>query len=226
MIEAILGFLGAFFVLGGFWFYILFLVYFGSIIALADHEQNAWAGIITAAFFFAILQFNPTITIDWSFVPWLIMIYAICGVVMSYIKWISYLKFRAQKYVDLKQDFRDYYNDANPDDKILMTIDKNTSMKEVLNAQQFDNFGKWLKDEEFLSSKEKRIIPQWKDKQSQLVSWALWWPAVIFWMVANDYIVGFFQGAVRATRKYYEAVAAKIFSNSGVSVDENDEIRW
>ena len=59
MWEAITGFFGAFFILGGFWFWVLFIAYFSSIIALADHEQNTWAAIITTVFLLGVFQFNP-----------------------------------------------------------------------------------------------------------------------------------------------------------------------
>ncbi len=227
MWEAITGFFGAFFILGGFWFWVLFIAYFSSIIALADHEQNTWAAIITTVFLLGVFQFNPLLVVNWHYVPWLLLGYGLAGIMMSYIKWITYLKVRAQKYVDLKDDFREYYNDnAGDADTKIPLVGKDTSMKEVLNDVQFKQFGRYLKDEGFLNHREKRIIPQWKDKSSKLISWALWWPAVIFWTFANDYVVGFFRWAVRATRKYYEALAARIFAIVGVSQQENDEIRY
>ncbi len=225
MWEAITGFFGAFFILGGFWFWVLFLAYFGGIVALADKELNAWAAIITAVFVFGVFQFNPLLVVNWSYVPWILLGYGLAGIMMSYIKWITYLKVRAQKYVDLKDDFREYYNGGNHMDKVPM-VGKDTSMRDVLTEEQFKAFGDYLRNQRFLSHYEKRIIPQWKDKSSKLISWALWWPAVIFWTFANDYVVGFFRWAVRATRKYYEALAARIFAIVGVSQEENDEIRY
>jgi len=225
MWEAITGFFGAFFILGGFWFYVLFLAYFGGLVALADYEQNTWAAIVTAVLVFGVFQFNPLLVVNWHLVPWFLLGYAVCGIMMSYVKWIAYLKRRAQRYADLKEAFREAWNGGGGEPKIHR-IEKSTSMKEHLTVDQFKEFGRYLNRENFLTSKEKRIIPQWSDRYSKLVSWSLWWPAVIFWMVANDYVIGSFHWAVRKTRRYYEALAAKIFAIVGVSAEENDEIRY
>ncbi len=222
--DAIFAFFGAFFVLGGFWFWITFLSVFGGLVALADHEQNFWAAVVVGLFLLGVTHYNPTFIVNWSLVPWYLLGYGIFGVCMSYVKWIMYLKKRAGRYADLKEDWRDAYR--NNTGKAAPVIKKGDSMKDVLDEEQYATFVKFIKNENFLTYKEPRIIPQWAERKSKLISWALWWPAVIFWSVFNDYIVGFFHWAIRATRKYYERLAQKIFAIVGVSSEENDEIRY
>lgn len=216
--EAIGGFIGAFFLFGGFWFWVLAAVTFGVLVALADHEENFWAAALVGVFFLGLFHFN-TWVINWSLVPWVVLIYLVLGVVMSFIKWIMYLKARASRYARLKLEWYDY----RKTDYNLPSIDKSTNMKEVLDSEQYLDFIKYLKHEDFITHREQRIIPQWKDKQKKLVSWALWWPAVIFWSVLNDFIINAFNNAVRAMRAWYEGIAKKVFAGVGVSdTDENE----
>lgn len=224
MIDAIAAFFGVFFIFGGFWFWIAFLSVFGGLVALADHEQNFWAAVLVGIFFLGIFHYNPLIGFNWNNVPWLLLGYGVFGVCMSYVKWIMYLKKRAHWYSDLKEDWREYWR--NKAGESAPVIKKNDSMKEILSETQYQSFVRFIKDEKFISHKEPRIIPPWHERKSKLVSWALWWPAVIFWSLFNDYIVGFFKWAVRRSRQIYENLARKIFAIVGVTSEENDEIRY
>lgn len=219
--ELIAGFLATFFIFGSFWFWILGVVAFGALVALADNEQNFWAGTVTTVFIVGTMYFNH-LAVDWSTLLWVILGYLVIGVAMSFVKWILYLKRRAYKYVDLKLEF--YAKNKNEyKDPSLVQITKTTNMREVLNEERYAHFMKFLGREGFILNSERRIIPQWQDKKGKLVSWALWWPAVIFWAFLNDFIKGTFEAVVRELRSKYEAIAAKVFGNVGVNSDDGEE---
>lgn len=218
MFEAIGGFIGAFFLFGGFWFWILAFTVFGGLVALSDHEENFWAGVLSVGFLLGIFHFN-SLVINWSLIPWIVLIYLGLGVVMSFIKWITFLKIRASTYADYKIRWYEKYGRVNE----LPPIEKETNMKAVLDTEQYDKFARYLKEKDFLSMRNRKIIPQWQDKYKQLVSWTLWWPAVIFWSVLNDHIMGLVRTIVKSMRGWYDGIAKKVFSNVGVTSDDDME---
>ncbi len=225
--EGILAFFGAFFIFGGFWFYIACLAVFGGLVALADHEENWWAGILVAAFFTGLMYFN-SMTIDWSLLPWFLFGYLILGIVMASIKWITYLKVRSMKYADLKEDWVEWYNQTLREDQgqtKVTGISKTTNMKQSLSEEEYSSFVSYIKREDFINRKEEYIIPRWRDKTGKIVSWGMWWPAVIFWSFFNDYIRGAFVMVTRGMRSWYEGLARKIFANVGVSAEDNENLR-
>ena len=219
MFDAVLGFFGAFFILGSFWFWVVFAAMFAGLVALADHEENFWAGAVVGLFILAVFQFND-LSVNWSLVPWILLGYLVLGVVMSFIKWISYLKLRADKYVSLKLNFYQRYKKQYD----LPTIVDNTNMRHELEADTYDKFVRYLKDDRFLSHKDKSIIPQWKDKVGKLVSWTLWWPAVIFWTFLNDPLRRLAVSIVTSLRGYYENIASRVFGNVGVTNEDNEDL--
>ena len=224
--EAFIGFFGTFFVFGNFWFWISCIAFFSGLISLSDYDQNFWASIITLGFFIGIYHFNNLI-INWSLVPWAILGYLILGVMMSFIKWITYLKLRASEYANLKEEwiifiadsYIEKYGNAAYDD-----INKNTNLKSVLTLDEYDAFKARLKRSGFINLYETRIIPLWKDKYKKLISWALWWPAVMVWSLLNDHIRNAFSWIIKALRKWYETLAIKIFAKVGVDIKDNDVI--
>jgi len=212
MLEAVSGFFGAFFILGGFWFWVVSLGVFVAIVALADNEENIWAGIVVGVFIWAIMGFN-NLSINWAMVPWFILGYLVLGALMSLIKWISYVKLRADRYADLKVDWAQDNNIPN--------ILRNSNMKNELSDDQYKDFRHSLERKGFISSRERTIVPQPKKMQSTIVSWVLWWPAVMFWTLLNDPLRRIGYAIVRSMKTWYEGIARKAFANVGVDV--NDE---
>lgn len=219
MEVAATGFFATLFLFSGIWFWVIALAAFGVLVALADKEMNFWAAALTGSVLAGSLYFNQ-VTIDWSTVLYITVAYLFLGVIMSFIKWILYLKRRASKYVELKLSWYKKVKGANPD---MPTITKTTDMRAVLEEDAFANFQAYLQQEYFINSKERRIIPAWQDKKGKLVSWALWWPAVIFWALLNDFILHAFEIIVTALREKYDAIAMKVFGNVGVGEDGDED---
>jgi hypothetical protein len=213
-----LDFFATLFVFGSFWFWIVALSFFGGLIAFAENEKNFLAGILTTAFVVGIVYFN-NITINWNLTLYGVLIYFAIGLIMTYIKWITMLKKRAFEYSRLKEKWAE-----NHSDELQVKITDSTNMKEVLSDEQYKSFVGYLKSYNFINYDDRRVIPRVRDKKDTIISWAMWWPAVMFWSLLNDYIRGAYEHAVLAMRNWYDNIAKKIFSNVGFASGDNEDL--
>jgi hypothetical protein len=225
MMEAVAGFLAVFFVMGGFWFWITTAAWFGIIMLCAEHERNTIAFVSLALFVWGFFAFN-TVDINWSLVPWLIVGYYIVGAAWSFVKWISYLHQRAERYGELKIQYaKNRAKATDSPDHQWGKIDESTDMKTLLSGGNWKDFVSYLRNMGFLSySDDAKIVPTAKEKVNTIITWILWWPTSMLWTLLNDPLVRFAKWTVRRLNGWYDGISNKIFASVGASTNDNLDI--
>lgn len=212
--EFLAGIGAALFVLGGFWFWVSFIGLFFLVMAFSENDRYLLATISLGLFVWGVIAFN-VITLSLTSIAIILIVYALCGVVWSFIKWFSYLRKRAEMYAAYKVRWSKTVGIAG--------ITESTNMRETLNDEEYYIFREYLSQSYFIDYTNSRIIPTWKDKVDKLTGWMLFWPTSLFWTFLNDPLVRFFRWTVKRFGNWYDGIANKIFAGVGVSANEDEE---
>ena len=104
MAEFFAGLFTGAFVFGGFWFWFIAAVIFAAVLAFEEHENNIGAGILIFVYGWNVFHFNADVFSTWTMVTWATYFgsYFVLGGVWSFLKWFSFVRSRAERYVELK----------------------------------------------------------------------------------------------------------------------------
>lgn len=205
--TGIFTFLGAFFVFGTLWFWIVSAAFFGLMIYWTEDDSNFFAGIGLAAFVWTMASVNgfsiianPMLWVKWA------AIYFALGTVWSFIKWFSYLHKAKDTLRGFKADFVK---------KTKAVLKKDGTFED----HDFAGFADYLNDHHYLGRGASRIgtradvQPSMSDNFSDLVRWIVWWPFSAFWTILNDPIRRLAEFIVRRFKTAYDGLAARVFKN-------------
>jgi len=204
--TGIFAFLGAFFVFGTLWFWIVSVSFFGLMIYWTEDDSNFLAGIGLAAFVWTMASVNDfsIIANPWLWVKWA-AIYFVLGTVWSFLKWFSYLH-------RVKDVLRKHKAEFIKKTRVILRTDG------TFEDTDFAGFADYLNDKYYLGARNKvesrsDVVPTMSEKFSDLVRWIVWWPFSAFWTILNDPIRRLAEFIVRRFRSIYEGLAARVFKN-------------
>ena len=206
--TGIFTFLGAFFVFGTLWFWVVSVAFFGLMIYWTEDDSNFFAGIGLTAFVWTMASVNgfSLLASPWLWAKW-VAVYFVVGTVWSFIKWFSYLH-RAK---DVLRGHKEKFVK-----KTQVVLRKDGTFED----HDFAGFADYLNDNHYLSGFSRSnvetradVIPSMGDNFSDLVRWIVWWPFSAFWTILNDPIRRAAEFIVRRFRGIYEGLANSVFKN-------------
>lgn len=204
--TGIFAFLGAFFVFGTLWFWVISVTFFGLMIYWTEGDSNFFAGIGLIAFVYVMASVNdfsivanPLLWAKW------VAIYFALGTVWSFIKWFSYL----HRVKDQLRKLKDAYVKRSG-----VILKKDGTFED----DDFDGFARYLGDKQYLGyghtiNSRADVVPTMGKKFGDLVRWIVWWPFSAFWTILNDPIRRIAEFIVNRFRGAYESLAASVFKN-------------
>jgi hypothetical protein len=206
--TGIFAFLGAFFVFGTLWFWVVGAAFFGLMIYWTEDDSNFLASLLLAAFIWTTASVNG-FSIVANPVLWLKLaaLYFAVGTVWSFLKWFSYLH-------RVKDELRKHKENYVHKTKVELQD----------NGQFYDNdfagFAAYLNDMRYFGygsshTIETRadVVPTMADNFRKLVRWIAWWPFSAFWTILNDPIRRLVEFIVRRLRTAYDGLANRVFKN-------------
>jgi hypothetical protein len=204
--TGIFAFLGAFFVVGTLWFWVVSAAFFGLMIFWTEDDSNFIASLTLAAFIwimatvndFSIIA-NPMLWVKWA------AVYFAVGTAWSFLKWFSYLH-RVKD--ELRKHKENYVH------KTKVELQDNGQFFD----EDFAGFASYLSDMRYLGKAmqpETRgdCTPTMADNFRKLVRWIAWWPFSAFWTILNDPIRRLVEFIVRRLRTAYDGLANRVFKN-------------
>ena len=197
--------MGAFFVIGTIWFWIISAAVFAFLIFLTEDDSNIFASIVVVGFIWILSSVNgysitadPLLWIKWA------GIYFAAGTVWSFLKWFSYL-------YGIKEELRKYKN------KYVAKNGIQLKSNGTFDDADFPGFAKYLNENYYLNGTTIRTkedtTPGVGTLIGDLTRWVVWWPFSAFWTILNDPIRRIAQFIVRRFRGAYEALANRVFRN-------------
>lgn len=208
---------------GTFWFWIVSFGMFCLILALAENEQNWWAGISVLSFLL-LMQWAGT----WDFLGhplqtliWF-LVYFVIGAFWSVAKWISLLYSKKDQLKNLLKTFIVYaagLENCNSDDREALL-----DVKKVgdLSRGQFVSFvvfagqrGYRANPYDVTSSATSPscLLPDRSYYKDRFVGWLLWWPTSMFWTLLNDPLIRLARWVVTRLGTFYDRLAAAVFKD-------------
>jgi len=208
--TGIFAFLGAFFVFGTLWFWIVSAAFFGLMVYWTEDDSNFLAGIGLTAFIWTMATVNDfsVFANPWLWFKWAAIYFAI-GTAWSFIKWFSYLHKVKDELRKHKENFVHKYKIVLRDNGTLQDTDFG-QFAEYLIAMRYSP----LKGFGALSNVTRAdVIPTVSGRFSDLTRWVIWWPFSAFWTLLNDPIRRLAEFIVKRFRKAYEGLASSVFKN-------------
>ena len=205
--TGIFAFLGAFFVFGTLWFWVVSAAFFGLMIFWTEDDSNFFASLLLAAFIWTTASVNG-FSILANPMLWLKLaaLYFAIGTGWSFLKWFSYVLGIRRSLRKLKEAY----------------LKSNPSVELQDNGQFFDedfgNFAAYLRDNSYIHygySVDTRadVNPTMADNLRKLVRWIVWWPFSAFWTILNDPIRRLAEFIVRRLRTAYDGISIGVFKN-------------
>lgn len=206
----VFAFIGAFFVFGTFWFFIVTAAIFGWLIWLTEQESNFLASLVllgtvwlvTSVNGFSIIN-NPIAALKWA------SAYLAVGVIWSFVKWFVFLFSKRDELKAFKEDYIKRFAPA-------------LTAEGKLAPEDMDDFIKFLNDQRYSSSKNaatnrlqspQDIIPAVANNVKDLTRWVAWWPFSVTWTLFNDALRKLVRGIVRVCEGAYAKIANSMFSS-------------
>lgn len=227
MIETVLAFFAAFFILGSAWFWVGSVGLFILILALEENDRHFWAGLSLLAFVFlmersgAISIFSsPLIVLKWG------AVYMAVGAGWSFVKWFSFLHKQSDKLSKLKLRWIEGQNvqikrnneqgtAEQSDQQELLAVDVKTKIPDMYK----EGYKEFLSSEGYIRSRSSSLIPQIGDNKARITSWIVWWPWSALWTLLNDPIRRLAEFIYNRLQTTYQAVANSVFSKFAVDED-------
>ena len=202
---------GAFFVIGSFWFVLVGLAVFSWLVFLTEKESNWLASFVLLGFVWIVTSVNgfsivaePVTTLKWAGV------YLALGVVWSFVKWFIFLFGKRDELKKYKEEYIKRFAPA-------LQADGTFSPEDV------DDFVKFLNDQGQYTPKKSQmsrtrlqgpqdLIPLVSDNVKDLTRWVAWWPFSIAWTLLNDFLHKLVRGVVRVCEGAYNSLSRSMFS--------------
>jgi hypothetical protein len=204
----IFAFLGAFFIFGTLWFWVVSAAFFGLMIYWTEDDSNLFAGICLTAFVWTMASVNDfsILLSPWLWAKWA-AIYFVIGTVWSFVKWLSYCHSVRRTLRDHKEKFVK---------KTQAVLRKDGTFED----HDFAGFADYLNDHYYLGhgrthkiSTRKDVNPSMSENKGNMVRWIVWWPFSAFWTILNDPIRRIAEFIVERFRGAYEGIATSVFKN-------------
>jgi len=223
MIETVLAFFAAFFILGSAWFWVGSVGLFILILALEENDRHFWAGLSLLAFVFlmersgAISIFSsPLIVLKWG------AVYMAAGAGWSFVKWFSFLHKQSDKLQKLKLEWLTKSNNGLLDRKSTFEGRTDHLAVEVgtkIPKEQMDSYRNYLYENGYLARSHNPLIPQISDNKARITSWIVWWPWSALWTILNDPIRRLAEFIYNRLQTTYQAIANRVFAKFAVDED-------
>lgn len=200
--------IGAIFIFGTLWFWIVSAAVFGWLIFLTEGEEahSIFASLILVAFIWIMSSVNdisiianPLLWLKWG------AIYMVIGAVWSFIKWFSFLYKQKDKLKSLKETYIKKNKIQLVDGKFSHT--------------DWPDYAKYLGQSYYEPNRHKTIreptdvIPTVKGRFDDLTRWIIWWPMSAFWTILNDPLRRIARTMINALKGAYTRMAAAVFSS-------------
>jgi hypothetical protein len=222
MIESVLAFFAAFFILGSASFWVGAVGLFILILAFEENDWHFWAGLTLLAFVFlmeksgAISIFtSPLIVLKWG------AVYMAAGAGWSFIKWFSYLHKQGDRIGALKLKWIEGQNreikrhNESGEQQELLDVNVSTPVPD----QYKRAYKEFLSSEGFIRSASSPVTPQIGDNKARITSWIVWWPWSALWTILNDPIRRIAEFIYNRLQSTYQAVANRVFAKFAVDED-------
>ena len=197
--------IGALFVFGSLWFWIVGIAFFGLLTYYTEKDSHVLATISAIVFIWIVasvnevsLLANPMLWLQWG------GIYLGVGAFWSLLKWFSFLNQEKDELRKIKQRFLDENPDVKPRENGTFT------------DSDFADFAKFINDKIYgHRSVQNRsdLIPSVGEHRTELVAWIVWWPFSAFWTILNDPLRRLANFVVERMRGVYESMASRVFKN-------------
>jgi len=216
------GFL-ALFIITGYMIWIVPVVFFFIVLALAENEMNVFAAVSVAIF---ITLFYNSGLIIWPD-PWTIAeyfgLYFVAGSVWSIAKWWFFISERAKEFGNLKLEFIKKVNDEINEGINELGEVLEVSIKTTIPEQLEDFFKKFITNSLGASYRHRSestikelVIPLASDYKGKITTWILWWPTSLFWTILNDPLVKLANFIYDRFQGIYTRIANAAFANKGL----------
>lgn len=197
--------IGAFFVFGTLWFWVLGAAFFGALTYFTERDSYVSATIlaivviwITASVNDVSLFANPMLWLQWG------AIYLAVGAFWSFLKWFSFLNQEKDELRKIKQRF------------LNQTEDVDLREDGTFSNADFAKFAKFINDKMYGYrdiQNRSDLIPSVGEHRNELVAWIVWWPFSAFWTILNDPLRRLANFVVDRFRGMYESMASRVFKN-------------
>ena len=201
---------GAFFVFGSFWFFIVATAIFGWLVFLTEKESNFLASVVLLGTIWIVTSVNgfsiindPVTALKWA------SAYLLAGVVWSFVKWFTFLFGKRDELRAHKESYIKRFAPALQADGTLAPDD-------------VDDFIKYLNDQRYSATKSamsnrasspEDLIPGVADNVKDLTRWVAWWPFSVTWTLLNDALRKLVRSIVRICEGMYQRMSKAMFSN-------------
>ena len=200
--------LGAYFVFGTVWFFIIGAVLFSWLVFLTEKESHFFASVIVLAFIWLTTSANGFSIVDnpLTALKWL-GIYFAAGTAWSFVKWFQFLFKKRDELKTLKDRYVG---------KFGVALDANGKLP----PQDMDDFIKFLNDQRYTTAENygsiktpQDIVPSVAGRISDLTRWIVWWPFSLTWAICNDLFRKLGRAIVRVCEGAYAKLANSVFSS-------------
>lgn len=201
---------GAFFVFGTIWFWIISAAAFSWLIYLTEGESHFGAGIALVGFVWIVTSVNgfsiidnPVTALKWA------AAYLAVGVIWSFVKWFIFLFSKRDELKTLKEDYIRRFAPA-------------LTAEGKIGPDDMDDFIKFLNDQRYSPTKHnpinrlsspQDIVPAVANNVKDLTRWVAWWPFSVTWTLFNDALRKLVRGIVRVCEGAYTKLANSVFSS-------------
>ncbi len=197
--------IGAFFVFGTLWFWVIGAAFFGLLTYFTEKDSYVAATIWAVVFIWIVasvnnvsLFANPLLWLQWG------GIYLGVGAFWSLLKWFSFLNQEKDELRKIKQNF------LNQDDTV--TPRENGTFNDA-DFQKFAFYlNKYVPNYRSIQNRSD-LIPSVGEHRNELVAWIVWWPFSAFWTILNDPLRRLANFVVERMRGVYESMASRVFKN-------------
>lgn len=200
---------GAFFVFGTFWFFVVGAAVFSWLVFLTEKESNFLASIILLGFIWIVTSVNgfsiindPVTALKWAGV------YLAAGVLWSFVKWFTFLFSKRDELRAHKESYIKRFAPALQADG-------------TFSPEDLDDFIKYLNDQRYTPNKSEmkftrasgpnELIPAVSDNVKDLTRWVAWWPFSVTWTMLNDALRKLVRGVVRVCEGMYQRMSLSMF---------------
>jgi len=212
----------------GFWFWTVCGLVFVAILFFEEHENNIGAFIVFGLFV-GLMEWSGALSIFTDPLTMLMYLagYYAAGVVWSFIKWLSFLQKRADKFAELKLAWIVEHNTAMQNE-----IDRGVAAEEgeialellpvdaklTLTSDQKKDLKRYLADNLFIGwhNASETVIPTARENKNKIVTWILWWPCSALWTLLNDPLVRLANYLYTRLQGMYARLANMVFSKYNV----------
>jgi len=189
------------FIVGGFAFYVLAVVWFVILIGLYLNERSVSAiftflGFFVLMYVFGNLDLYTFIKDNIIYIPSIIAGWLLIGLCWAFFRWVLYNKEQTNKFVALRKNWLK----ANP------TRTKEEFIEHFQNPENRYRCARY-------SYGEVNYRPQWTDYKYQFFNWVEFWPIDFFFWVCEDFLRNLWNALYNLVSNFFQKVSDKIWDS-------------